>query len=389
MPLCLVLRVLHAVSPSKWARSKRDTPLPRKILVVKGFGLGSILQMCPMFAALKESIPGVHITLLTFAENAQVVPLIPTVDKLMTVEFRKGFLRFTWDTLKGILAIRKDSPDAILDCEFFSNYVAIVVHLARRAGTRTIGFYRNGRLRDWIFSNMIAIDASQHVSRLFFKMLRPMGIQATYRPLSQCGIAPRAAARERAEQLLADLGITSQDLSIVVNVNASDLCRNRRWPRANFERLIHELLATRPYGEYLHFLLTGGPEDMAYVKDLCRDVASSRLHNLAGRTSIEELAALFCRADLFVGNDSGPLHLAVACGLRTVSFFGPETPNLYGPQGDRHRVIYSEEHCSPCLNLFYFKETHCTDNICMQAITPEAAFTAIDAVLREIPPPRA
>ncbi len=387
LAVCSVLRVLHAVSPFKGRAVDRGVKPPNRVLVIKCFGFGSILQMCPMLTALKESFPGVHITLLTFAENAGVVRLIPAIDELVTVEFRRGFLRFAWDTLKSIRVLRRNQLDAILACEFFSNYVAILAYLARRAGTMTIGFYRNGRLRDWLFTHMVAIDGSQHVSRLFFKMLTPLGVQAPYHVLAECGIAPGPAAHEQVKGILEGLGVHSGDICVVMNVNASDLCLNRRWPRACFERLIRMLLDARPYGQCLRIILIGGKADVEYVGGLCRDIASPRVHDLAGRISIEELAALLSHADLFVGNDSGPLHLAVACGLRTVSFFGPETPHLYGPQGARHRVLYFEQHCSPCLNVFYYKETHCTNNICVQSITPEDAFVAIDAMLREISPP--
>ncbi len=339
-----------------------------------------------MLAALKEAMPGVHITLLTFAENAAIVRMIPMIDEAAVVEFRRGFLRFTWDSLKSLRALRRNPPDAILDCEFFSCYTAILAHLACRATTMVIGFYRNGWSRDWMFTHMIAVDGSQHISRLFFKMLAPLGIQASYRTLAECGIAPGMASRERMAKLFDELQVDRDDLCVAMNINSSDLCLNRRWPKASFARLIQALLAVPTYGERLHILLIGGREDAAYVGDLCRGTASPRVHDLAGRTTIEELAALFQRADLFVGNDSGPLHLAVACGVRTVSFFGPETPTLYGPQSGRHRVLYSEQHCSPCLNLFYFKETHCANNVCMQAIAPETAFAAIDATLREISP---
>ena len=67
-----------------------------------------------------------------------------------------------------------------------------------------------------------------------------------------------------------------------------------------------------------------------------------RVINLAGETNLLELAAFMEKCDLFISNDSGPLHLATAMDVRTVSFFGPETPALYGPRGKKHSILYKK-----------------------------------------------
>ncbi len=379
--LCLAMRILHVFSPRRCVRPSATVPRPARILAVKCFGFGSILQMVPMLTGLKESFPDARITLLTFTQNVNVVRLIPAVDDVVAIEFRKGPLAFFIQTLRAIVTLRRARFDLILDCEFFSYYVAVLMHLVRRPDTVTIGFFNNRRVRDWLFTHMIAIDQSHHISLLFFKMLSPLGIAPKYRPLQECPMTTGDAAVARVRRLLDETAPAAAGRRVVMNINASDLCPNRRWPVESFARLIGMIMRSPHYGEEAHVLLIGGPEDAAYVGGLVKSLSMPRVHSLAGRISIEELAALMKEADLFVGNDSGPLHLAMASGVPTVSIFGPETPNLYGPQGGPHRVFYLERHCSPCLNLFYSKATRCTDNVCLKSIVAEDVFSAVDEFL--------
>jgi len=75
---------------------------------------------------------------------------------------------------------------------------------------------------------------------------------------------------------------------------------------------------------------------------------------------------------LFISNDcGGPLHIAAALGTPTVSFYGPETPSLYGPAGDLNTVFYAGTYCSPCLSVYNAKTAMCDgENRCMRNITP-------------------
>jgi ADP-heptose:LPS heptosyltransferase len=90
-----------------------------------------------------------------------------------------------------------------------------------------------------------------------------------------------------------------------------------------------------------------------------------------------------------VTNDSGPLHLAVAVGLRTVSLFGPETPVLYGPRGAGHRVLFRNLPCSPCMNVHDVKRVRCIFDrpLCLHDLPEEAALAETVAALEGKPDP--
>jgi len=65
-------------------------------------------------------------------------------------------------------------------------------------------------------------------------------------------------------------------------------------------------------------------------------------------------------------------------GLPTISFFGPETPYLYGPQDCCHHIFYSDIFCSPCINIFNSKSSDCQENICLKKITPASVLKVIE-----------
>ncbi len=99
----------------------------------------------------------------------------------------------------------------------------------------------------------------------------------------------------------------------------------------------------------VRLVLTGGPDELALVAEVAAHMQSAAL-NLAGQTSVGQLAALMRRAALVLGVDSGPLHLAAAQGVPTIHLYGPGDAARFGPWGDRarHVVLRAELWCSPC-----------------------------------------
>jgi heptosyltransferase-2/heptosyltransferase-3 len=99
----------------------------------------------------------------------------------------------------------------------------------------------------------------------------------------------------------------------------------------------------------LRVLVTGGPNERNLTRDVA-SVAAGGVIDLGGETSFSLLAGLMARAQIVLGPDSGPLHLAVAMGASTVHLYGPSNPTTFGPWGDssRHRIIRSNWECAPC-----------------------------------------
>jgi heptosyltransferase-2/heptosyltransferase-3 len=130
----------------------------------------------------------------------------------------------------------------------------------------------------------------------------------------------------------------------------------------------------------LTVVLTGS----AAERELCEQVAagiSAGATNLAGTTSLPELAAVYGRCRLVLGPDSGPLHVAVAAGTPTVHLYGPADPVAFGPWGPpaRHRVVTPGIGCAPCGVLAWDDELDM--HPCVRAIPVAAVVAAARAAL--------
>ncbi len=109
---------------------------------------------------------------------------------------------------------------------------------------------------------------------------------------------------------------------------------------------------------------------------LCAAIDDPRCTSAAGAIAIAELPALFARATLLVGSDSGPAHFAAHAGLPVVALFGPETPRRYQPVGDT-AALYAGLPCSPCLTPRNQRESRCRDARCMAAIDVQEVLDAV------------
>ena len=97
----------------------------------------------------------------------------------------------------------------------------------------------------------------------------------------------------------------------------------------------------------------------------------------AGCLSIKQTAALMGMCDLFISNDTGPMHIAAAVGAPTIGLFGPNTPQRYAPVGVNTTSIFKQVECSPCVHIHEGKAGTCDRGICMEAISVEEVWEAI------------
>ena len=205
-------------------------------------------------------------------------------------------------------------------------------------------------------------------------------------PLAAPRFRPTEQQRHRVERLLRDAQGLPPDGAerplrkpfIIVNPNASDMLPLRKWPSANVVELVELLLQCAEAGTVI---VSGSASERDAVEAMFAKVASPRIVNLAVRTELVDLITLYSMADVMVTNDSGPAHFATLADLPCVVLFGPETPRLFGPMGSHVRVLYAKLACSPCVNVFNHRFSPCTDNACMQAITVDAVFNEVRAIL--------
>ncbi|HQE30019.1 MAG TPA: glycosyltransferase family 9 protein, partial [Phycisphaerae bacterium] len=183
--------------------------------------------------------------------------------------------------------------------------------------------------------------------------------------------ADTASVRRTLRELLGKDDVTPL---ILLNANCSDLLPLRKWPQERYLELARRLL--RQYPE-LNIAFTGAPSEAGPVAELARSVGSDRCVNMAGRTSMSELMALYNLAEVLITNDSGPAHFASLTGIDVVTLFGPETPAAFGVRSPRSHILWAGLACSPCVNAYNNRLSACRNNLCMQQITVDQVFRTV------------
>ena len=348
----------------------------KKILILKFFGGGSILLASPIFSSIKETLPGARISIITLSENNEICSLLTPIDNIYYLDL-KSPVSFFLKYLNLIREIKNENYDVIVDLEFITNFSALttlLISLTSKPAT-AIGFSSPSRWRNKVYSVTIPFDHSRHITGIFEKLFSPI----IGKPSNVDFKAPKRDLLSAAElsPLTTTLLETDSEINkiVCVNINAGKLSLLRRWPQENFAELI--------LGLYHRFgvktVLIGGKEDISYVDEFTKKLPNNiDIFNFCGKLSIKELIGLFSKSRLLITNDSGPLHIASIVGLPTVSFFGPETPYLYGPLGSEHHVFYEDMFCSPCINIYNSKKSDCHNNICLTSIKPETVLEIIE-----------
>ncbi len=360
----------------------------RKVLLLKMWGMGSIVLATPLLEAIRTRYPRARIDFLTLTENRVILERIPGIDNVVLLDLRRGVLGFLLDTLRSIWAIRREGYDLLLDLEFFTRFSSIFSFLAKPR--RSHGFSAKGKWRGKLHDVEVPFNAYNHVALNFLDLLRgdpmdPVDPATVMGPESLPRLeAPESAWASCQERLEGDPAWREGRPLVIVNPNAGDMALERRWPLDQVAELLRHLGAR----DDLNVVVTGSPAEREYVESVVNaSRVESRLVNLAGRIDIGELVALLEHAAVVVSNDSGPLHIASAAGASTVALFGPETPVLYGPlrsrAGQRHRLHYLKLACSPCMFVHDNKVLSCwfAQARCMTGILPADVLASIDFLL--------
>ena len=338
----------------------------KNILVIKFLGIGSIIEATPLLRALKREYPDLPIDLLTFSENKHVAESLELFRNVHVIVFRKRIFNLFFQTMRFVIS-KRQKYSLIIDLEFFAYFSALVTKML--SSTYSLGFEGFFNSRNRCYSRTVVFDHSNHVRFIFLKFLDSLYLKNS----SDIALSSLNISREKKISALQKFPSLNEDgIQIAININSSSLCTNRRWPEENFRKLIGFI--QKDY-QNPQIYLVGGKEDLPSVKYFFESLPDKKnIHITAGKLDILEFSFALSKMALLISSDSGPLHIAESLGIPVVGFFGPETPNLYGPLSERSFVFYRNLYCSPCLNTYNHKRSKCKDNQCLKLITTEEVY---------------
>lgn len=334
--------------------------------------MGDVIHCLPALVALKRGFPDARIDWVVEEQHAGIIRGHPYIDRLIICP-RKTWMNRPWD-LKGLIdgigifirELRQEDYDIV--CDFQGLFKSgILVWLSR--GKRKVGFDRVREFAHIFYTEKVHLSTlNQHAVTRYLEIPAYLGAPSErpefFLPLGE-------EAEKEAHAILEEIGLKGNKNRAIIFINPNARWESKIWPWEHFRALIEGLNT-----EEREICLIGGPGDREKISDaFCG--TNDKVHNIAGRTSLAGLAALFRKGKCLITNDSGPMHLAVAVGLPVVAMFGPTNPLRTGPfdPEGRNRVLCTQEKCSPC----YRRE--CADMRCLKAITTDQVLDAVEEVL--------
>lgn len=339
------------------ARPGADPPAPRKILLIRLRRAGDVIMTTPALAVLKKAFPGASLSYLVEEPFARLVEGNPAVDEVIRTGEKEGLGEF----LRLVRRVRRKKFDVLVD--FHGGPRASWLTLL--SGARVKVGYRI-KHKSFIYGLRVPRAPEKgHVHSVLnhVNLVKALGLESGEIPPL---VLPRATPEEaeRVRTFLKERGFDGLKI-VVIHVGAGN--RFRDWGQANWSALAARLAGV----EGLRLVLAGGPEDAARAEAVAA-AAGGKGAAAAGTLNYVELREVIARSVLFVGPDSGPMHVAASTSTPIVALFGPTLPEVFAPWRSGAKVLERDLDCRPC------RQRKCLpgDFRCLQETTPDEVFRA-------------
>ena len=332
----------------------------RNVLIIKLRYIGDVLLATPTLRAIKAARPDVRITMMVNRGTEDILFGNPDVDEIVVLD--KGSLTAQSRLIAGLRGRQFDTVIDLTDGDR-SAFLSWVCGAPVR-----IGFNDEHRWRGRYYTEVIPpVPGVRHRVDRDLDVLKPINIQAGSKDPQLC-LSPEE--ENSADQLLDQFGVQRSQPTVILQPGARYWFK--AWPPERFAELA-DLLAS----EYHCQILIGGSHQDVDVAQKIREMTTSSPMIMAGRTTIKQFAAIVKQSALFVGGDSGAMHIASAVGTPVVALFGPSSPHEWGPRGGPVEVLYKEIDCRIC----FHPTCHRGEQNCMKLISVEEVTAAIGRMM--------
>lgn len=380
LPLKMRLRrqVLRAVGRLP-APVMRQSPLASaRVLVIRPDDLGDLVLASPALARLRDGLPDAHLALAVGPWARAITRHLPPVDEVIVIPFtgvsrttrrsRLGPYTLLWQTARALRARRFDVALILRPDHWWGALLTHRAGIPRRVGYATpdvAPFLTEG----------LALAPNIHAAQRNLSLIDRLLGRAGPRDPAGAPLVFRldAADRTRAATLLADLPAVGRRIALHPGAGNSI----KQWPTDRWAAVAARLAA-----DGATLIVTGGPGEADLTAPIAAAVPPERRCDLAGKTDLGTLAAVFACCDVVLGVDSGALHIATAVAPRTLRLYGPSDPVEFGPWGvaDRHRALWAGRQCPLCHMLD--RTTPCEPD-CLGALTIDQVCVATRDLLAD------
>ncbi len=305
VPVLSILRFLD---------KKNNDKKNKKILVVKLWAIGDSVLSLALIKALKK------IGTVDILTRKRVIDVYKSyeINNIYDMDDTKEFLK---------LLSKGRQYDLVFDCEPYLNISAIFSFIL---GNKRIGF--SDQWRSLLYNEKIKFRKDQHMVQNYLDMARVLGIKYDTEKLEKLSVSKKA--KKKVDDFLKKI----KKPIVGITPGVAETVKTRMWFEERFaevaDKIINELGCD--------VIFVDGPSNKEIVGKII-SMMKEKPVNACGKFTLEETFYLISRCDVFISNDTGPMHIAAAQGCKTIGLFGPNTPILWAPYGKGNVSIYKTD----------------------------------------------
>ena len=351
------------------------TKKPEKILIIRLSAIGDVVNVLPALRLLRSHFPNSKITWLVEDRAGEILTDHPDIDEVIIYPRKKWqskilkinkSLKIISEALSFYKKLRRNHYDLVID--FQGNLKSAVMNLITGSGNR-LGFGK-GHCKEfnYLSTQYQAYPPGKRIHRVEknLSLLKELGIETEFQ-------RPNLPVSNADEKYISEFITTNTNPSlpiIIIHPGTSKFGTYKQWPTLNYSLLADMILEAYE----ANIIFTWGPGEFDTVKEIVKNM-KHKAFPACETKSIKQLIELIRRAGLFIGGDTGPLHIASIMNIPVVGIYGPKDPAIYGPYNGKAIVIKKDVPCSPC------RKRTCGDPICMSSILPEDVFCGVKKLL--------
>ncbi len=342
-----------------WKREKQELHVSKvkRALVVRLDEIGDAAMNSAFLRELRRLLPGARITLVVKPIVHDLVEFCPHVDEVLVYEpgahrLARPFLlpwrglrmasRHLWPRHFDLAIVPRWDID-----NTYASFLAFLSGARRRVGYSESVNPRKSRLNcgfDRLFTQLLRDAALRHEVERGLEVVRFLG-GAVQQDCLELWLTNEDDVYAR--EVLEKNGVRPGEVCVAFGPSGGH-SNLRQWPFQNFVELGNRLLAGKACSR---ILIVGGPGEEDLGRQL-REEIGPQVINVVGN-SLRQMGALLKQCHLYVGTDTGPMHVAAAAGTPVVALFGSSCPHRFGPWGRGHAIVWHALPCSPCFDTYH------------------------------------
>lgn len=342
----------------------------RNILLIKLCCLGDLVFFTPVIENLRYNYPEAKITLLCSTWLKNIIPYVDNINEVIYYQgpYEKSFFKRFFSTITTILKLRSKKFDLTI-LGHRNNFYGLFAKLC--GIKKRIGYKGTKHLTD-----SVDFDSAKHIIEKNLMLLKPLNAKLVE-------TTTKLKKLKSSKELREIYNIKTERNIVGVfpfgGVNPGTDMKIKRWDFENYISLV-KILSVENF-----IILYEGREPGEKIEN-----KSFLNENIVMRIMDNDVLSL---CDEFISGDTGPLHIAAAFGVKTVSLFGPSDPELLKPLGKNNLLIWTKPACSPCYNPVTASERsnpkywngntfmcHTGTHICMKNITVQEIVNSVKKI---------